>query len=482
MAEDRARSLEELIAENESLRGENSTMALRIESLVSRIAELEKRLGRNSQNSSLPPSSDLFGRAARPESPNRAARRAMGRKPGKQPGSEGKHLAAVENPDEVRFHPPSCCTSCGEDLRAAFVERVEVRQVVEIPEPAPVVTEHRVEHRRCGCGTLTKGVFPNEARGPVSYGPRTRARGLYLLARQHLPFERAAEAMADLFGVKVSTGFLDALYSEGADVLSPFLDEVLAQLLASPVVHMDETSDKVAKTTAWFHVACNDLLTLLHADVSRGRRGVEATGVMPSFTGVAVHDRLGLYFTYDKATHGLCGAHLLRNLASVASVDRQAPWARSMAALLLEIKHAGEVARDAGKHRIAPRALSAYLASYDVIVAESLAANPAPLPPRKRNALQRESFNLAVAFATHKGAICRFATDLRVPFSNNTAERDLRMVKLHKKISACFRSMEGARRLAAVRSYLSTAAKHGLDPLEVLTKIFEGNPWVPVRT
>jgi transposase len=471
-----------LTDEIDRLAGENLELRSEIDSFARKIAALEKRVGKNSDNSSLPPSSDLFGRTKdRPENANRAARRALGRKPGKQPGTDGKHLAHVDDPDEVHLHTPHACDGCGADLADVPVERTEVRQVTDVPTPVSTTTEHRAESKRCVCGTVTKGAFPAEARGHASYGPRVRATALYLLCRQHLPFERTKEAMADLLGVTVSTGFLDSVYSEGSDELAGFLTAVLAQLRDTDVVYMDETSDRLGKGSVWFHVACTELLTLLHADRTRGPDGIESTGLLPDFSGVAVHDRLGWYFDYDQPTHAACGAHLLRNLASVGVSFDQTEWTSSMAALLLEMKATAATARERGTKKIPKKLLTDYLARYDTIVSEALIANPAPTG-RKRDSIEVEGYNLALAFRDKRDSICRFATDLRVDFTNNQAERDLRMVKIHKKVSTSFRAMEGAERLATVRSYIATAIKHELDPLDVLVRLFRGDAWIPQRT
>jgi len=201
------------------LEATNASLAEELAKLSDKVAELEKKLSRNSSNSSLPPSSDRFGSKGKPENVNRAARRAKGRKPGKQPGEDGRHLVQVADPDEVVTHAPRCCDGCGGDLSEAAIEGVEVRQVFDLPEPKMATTEHRSETRRCRCGKATKAAFPTEARAYACYGPRLRAVALYLLARQHLPFERCQEAIFDLFGVSVSTGFLDSLFSEGASGL-----------------------------------------------------------------------------------------------------------------------------------------------------------------------------------------------------------------------------------------------------------------------
>ena len=479
------RSQSELEAENEVLRGENERLSgqvaeltAKIEMLTRKITELEKKLGQNSSNSSLPPSSDLFGRKAKTNSPSRKERRAMERKPGKQPGSEGKNLAQVTNPDQVIIHVPEACDSCGADLYGAKVISEEVRQVFDVIKPKMVVTEHRVIKLRCSCGNQCESAFPIEARAQTCYGPRIRANALYLMARQHLPLERTKEAISDLLGLNCSTGFLDDVYNQGAKGLDTFIDEITSQLAEAEVVHFDETSIKVKNTRHWLHVASTKELTLLHANRSRGKGATEAVGVLPSFGGVSVHDRLAMYFDYEKSTHAVCGAHLLRNLASVAVVDNQREWATKMSGLLIEMRSTANEAREAGLVRIAPYQLTSYLSRYDAIVREGLDANPTPTA-RKRDSLERESYNLASAFCKLRSEVTLFASDLRVPFTNNQAERDLRMAKLQQKISGSLRSAHGAERLAKVRSYISTASKHQLDTLDVLTELFLGHPWMP---
>lgn len=469
---------EQQAAEYAALGDEVSSLKSTIETMARTIADLEKKLGRNSKNSSMPPSSDIFTKPAKEESPNRKARRAMGRKPGKQPGAPGAHLAQVQDPDEVVPHVPETCSCCGADLSGSELVGEEVRQVFETPVPRVVVTEHRVYKLRCKCGEVNEGTFPSEARAPTSYGPRVRGFGLYLLSRQHLPSERAAEAMADLLGVHCSTGFLDDCYSEGARALDAFIEEVASQLRASPVVHFDETPTRVRKAKHYFHVACTEVLTLLHADVTRGLDAVERVGVLPGYTGTAIHDRLGMYFNFKKARHAVCGAHLIRNLASVAVVSNQTEWAQAMIDLLVEMKRAAEDARAAGKKRLGHKVLASFLERYDTIVEIGLAANPEPVG-RKREYLEKESYNLACALRDLKKEVTLFAKDLSVPFTNNQAEADLRMVKLQQKISGSFRSVEGAERLAKVRSYISTAGKHGVGAMDVLTALFAGHPWMP---
>ncbi len=472
---------ETLRSDCEILRSDNDSLNKQIQTLASKIAELEKKLGRNSSNSSLPPSRDNPNFKPKEISQNRAQRRAKGRKPGKQPGDAGKNLAQVTNPDEIVIHAPNCCEGCGGDLSTGEVTNVETRQVFDIPDPKLIVTEHQIQTKLCECGTTTKAEVASEAPSYTSYGPRIQAFAVYLLCYQHLPFERCAKALFDLFGAQVSTGWLDSVYSKGAQQLEPFIAQVLSLLMDQDVVHVDETFDFIGVKRSYFHVICNDLFTLLHADVTRGKAGTERAGLFPDYSGIVVHDRLAQYFSYDKATHAICCAHLIRNLASVAEIAGQDVWATKMTALLLEMKLAGEKARDKGEISIKTHILAGLLARYDTISSLALLANQVPIGT-KRNNLEKESYNLAFAMYKYREEITRFATDLRVPFTNNAAEKDLRMVKLHAKISGPFRSMNGQERLAKVRSYIQTAIKHKVRPIEALTTLFMSGAWIPTRT
>jgi len=227
------------------------------------------------------------------------------------------------------------------------------------------------------------------------------------------------------------------------------------------------------------HVVSTNLYTLIHASVTRGTDAVREAGVLIGYTGVVIHDRLALYWKLKRAKHGTCGAHLLRDLAAVAQVATQTAWAAGLAGLLVEINAACDHARAHGHRALAPSRQRAFTARYDSLVAAGLAANPDPPPGRKRDSLQRQSYNLVVAFANHKRAILRYMRDLDVSFTNNQAERDLRPVKLHRKISSCFRSHSGAERFAHVRSYLSTTRKHGIPAIDALVRLFNNDPWMP---
>jgi transposase len=221
----------------DQLQQANARLVAANAALQARVAELERRLGKDSSNSSRPPSSDGLGK---PPVATRE-RRGGGRAPGKQPGAPGAHLAQIAEPDEVVVHAPQRCGGCGGDLTLAPVTGVEARQVFDLPQVRLRTVEHRAERRRCGCGQVTAGVFPAAARAAACYGPGVRALASYLLVGQHLPVERAAEVLAHALGVGVSTGTLAGLVAEAAGGLGGFAERVREQLCAAPVAHFDET-------------------------------------------------------------------------------------------------------------------------------------------------------------------------------------------------------------------------------------------------
>ncbi len=485
-----------LVGDNAALRGENALLANEVEvvraensALARRIDELTQRLDKGSKNSSMPPSSDSPKHKAE-ATKTRAERRAeakakrkgdVERRRGKQPGAPGANLAMRPNPDEIVDHLPTHCGSCGNDLADAPVEGTERRQVFDFPTPVLGCIEHRAATKRCRCGAATKGQFPSSAKGPAGYGPNVRASALYLLMGQHLPVERTAQAMASLLGCPVSTGFIASLVPEAADGLVGFLDELKARLRASALLHVDETFDQVGTKKMWFHVAANELYTFLVASMTRAKSAPDEAGVLLEFSGVMMHDRLSMYFGYDKATHAICHAHVQRDLAAVG-IGFDQGWANDMAALLLEVNNAAHRrARDKGRSRLPRRTLAAFLARYDALAAAGLAANPKPAG-RKRDRIEADGYNLATALIKLRPEATRFATDLSVPFTNNEAESSIRMVKVHSKVSGCFQSFTGAQAFATIRSYLATAAKHEIGALDVLAQLFHGETWMPPRT
>jgi transposase len=364
-----------------------------------------------------------------------------------------------------------------------MVVGVEARQVFDLPPLRLGVVEHRAERRRCGCGTTTQAAFPAEARAAACYGPGVRALCCYLLAHQHLPVDRAAQLLADLLGAPVSAGTLAGVLAEGAGRLDGFVEMVRKRLAATEVAHFDETGARVAGRLHWVHSASTKLLSLFTVHPKRGKVAMDAAGVLPSFAGVAVHDGWSPYWRYQQVSHALCGAHLLRELEAISDEPGQG-WAAGMAELLADAKTAADRARAAGAERIDDELRARLHVRYQRLLADGHAANPPPPRhgSRRGRAPRSPAANLLGRLDRQQVEVLRFLDDLRVPFDNNQAERDLRMVKLQQKISGCWRTMAGAQAYLTVRSYVSTARKHKENPLTVLRQLFRGNPWLPAPT
>ncbi len=391
----------------------------------------------------------------------------------------GSEWCSARTGDEVRLHAPEVCRGCGDSLHDAAVVGLERRQVFDLPPIELTVIEQQAQRRACGCGVVTTAVSPAEATVPTCYGPGVAALRAYLLARQHLPVERAAECLADCFGAPVSTGALASLLPNAAARLEGFLALTGKELIRAQVAHFDETGGRVKGKLWWIHVACTDKFTLYHLDPGRGKTTMDAAGVLPSFTGVAVHDGLAAYRQYTAAEHALCGAHHLRELAGIAQLTGQS-WPTELASLVVEIHVAVGVARANGATAFPTVRLRSYHKRYDTLITAGKELNPPPPRTGKRG---RPALGLAgsllARLATHRAEVLRFATDFRVPLDNNQAERDVRMVKLQQKISGGWRSQTGAESFLAVRSYLSTTRKHGQQAMDVLRSPFTDGAWLP---
>lgn len=478
----------ELEAENALLRELNAGLVERVRVLeeqlaavMGKVAELEKLVGRNSSNSSKPPSSDTgSAKSSRPENANRAARRAMGRRQGKQPGSPGFTLAQVADPDVVVVHHPERCRGCDTSLGDAVVTGEIVRQVFDVPDPTVVVTEHRAEKRRCVCGCETTALFPPEATAPAVYGPSIKAHAVYLLCAQHVPRERCAQTLAELFGVNVSTGTLDNWMHEAADALVVFLAVVAAQLRAAPVVHADETSIRSGKGSLWVHVTCTALLTLLH--VGRRDKATVEAGPLGDYQGTIVHDRLAMYFNYG-TSHVLCNAHILRSLNELLTNRRHQDWVRAFIELIIDTKHRADLARTAGRADLSRYQRRKIRRRWDDLCDQATQAAPPPPAGIYLYGTDKDARLLALALTEHRDLFLAYTRDLALPFDNNQAERDLRMIKLQAKISGEWRSPTGAARFTAIRSYISTNRKQAQPIHHHLRHLFTTTgAWLPTPT
>jgi transposase len=410
-------------------------------------------------------------------------REKSGRKPGGQLGHRGATRAFVEKPDHLVIHAPESCSLCGSSLSGAEVAGNERRQVHDLPPQRIEVIEHLAQTKVCvRCGMKNKAEFPSGINAPVQYGKGIRSVVAYLLGYQLLPYERCAETINDLFNCQVSAGTLTAIFQEGArETVEPLLliKEGISQ---SEVIGVDETNLRVKQKQQWVHVSSTERLTLLCHDKRRGTAAIDNIGILASYKGVCVHDGFSAYDQYRQCRHSLCNAHILRELSYVIETSKPA-WAQEMKQLLLEIKAAVSVASESGKTRLALRQEKEFLGRYDRIVAEAGKLYE-PLRRKKYRAKTRrprESPIVAAArklvnrLASKRDEILLFMRDFRVPFANNQAERDLRMLKVKQKVSGCFRTERGADEFCRMRSYVSTMKKQGHSVMATIKSVFGGH-------
>jgi len=442
-----------------------------------RIEELERRQRKDSHNSSKPPSSDGLGRKPR------SVRKKSGKSSGGQKGHQGQALLQVQTPDSVITHRPKSCEQCGCGLQEEVGRVKDRRQLHDLPDVRLHVQEHRIEEICCPtCQHWTLASFPAGVHAPAQYGPRVQALAVYLSQFQLLPLARTCEALSDLCGCSLSQATLVNWMAQAATTLEPTIQRIKALLIAGSLLHADETGIRIKGLLHWLHVAATRWLTLYGWHRKRGQEAMEQMGVWPHFAGRAMHDRWASYDRYSCA-HSLCGAHLLRDCLFVAEQEKQ-PWAQEMFEVLLLMQQGVEHFRAQGAEVLPKEVRDDWIAQYFEVLASGLAAHAAQAPPDRRLAPKRvgrkkqeASKNLLDALLKRADQVLAFLDDLAVPFTNNLAERDLRMIKVQQKISGTFRSPEGATAFCAIRSYLSTMRKQGRSMLAALTSVFAGSPF-----
>jgi transposase len=450
-----------------------TAMQEQIDALQAHVKELRDRLDKDSHNSSKPPSSDGFKKPV-------SLREKTGRNPGGQSGHPGRTLSFAENPDAIVVHTPVCCACCGKALDTVDGCELAGRQVVDLPPLSLVTTEHRVEKKVCpDCGFESVAPFPVEAETRVQYGPRLKALGVYLLDFQLLPYARIAGLFADLFGASFSAGTLFAAQQAASKRLSGVLSCMRQGLLQAEVAHFDETGLRLAGSLHWLHVASTPTLTCYDWHKQRGKAGMDSLGILPHFAGVAVHDGWSSYQQYA-CGHALCNAHHLRELTALYEQDGQ-EWAKTLRSLLVEIKKAVERAKEQERSRLSPLLEARFEARYRTLLQEGYAQNPPSqaIPGKRGKPKQNRARNLLERLHRFARQTLAFMYDFRVPFDNNLAERDIRMVKVQQKVSGGFRSEEGADAFCRLRSYISTMRKQGQPLLSALEHVFLGSPLCP---
>ncbi len=447
-----------------------------IAELRARVKALEDQLATNSRNSSKPPSSDSFTKQTR------SLRQPSGRKSGGQPGHPGTTLQQVAVPDQTRIHEPVQCMACGASLaEVAGQPDSERRQVFDLPPLKLEVTAHRVLRKECAaCGHRNRGIFPEGVACGASYGAGVKRLLTYLNQGHLLPYARSCEIVADLFAQPVSEGLLEAAVNGCTIALAETETSIKQGLAHAKVVNFDETGMYVAGKRMWLHSASTPQLTHYACHDQRGATATKAIGSLPAFGGRAIHDGFSSYWQYDCA-HGLCNAHHLRELL-FAHEQGQRTWAGQMQALLGEIKRAVDIAKAQAQTALAPTQIADYAQRYVAILQAGLEEeyhDPSPPSGQRGRKKQHKSKNLLDRLAQYQAETLAFMQDFAVPFDNNLAERDLRMMKVKQKVSGCFRTTPGAQAFCRIRSYLSTMKKQGHNVITALKSVFLGTPLAP---
>ena len=440
------------------------------------IQQLQDQVAKDSHNSGKPPSSDGLKKGKR-----KSLRRSGQRPRGGQRGHKGRTLMQVAEPDHVIVHRLTDCPHCQAKLEAVAAQRHEKRQVFDIPPARIEVTEHQAEVKQCpGCGACVKGEFPANVSQPTQYGLRLKAVACYLYSQQFIPLARIRELLTALYGDAPSEPVLLTAARQLASRTQASLEQIRQQLIAAPVVHFDESGMRVAGRLRWLHVASTAKLTQYHVHDKRGHIGMRAGGILPHYKGVALHDYWRSYLKFSACQHSFCNVHHLRDLAFIVEQYDQA-WAAKMKRLLCDIKD--EVAATSQRHTaLPPDRLAYYEAEYDALIAQGFAANPSPPKTKPRpigRPKQAPPKNLLDRLHKHKAGVLAFMYDFRIPFDNNQVERDVRMIKVQQKVSGCFRTEDGAHIFCALRSYISTARKHGLNAIDAIYNAFLDQPFIP---
>ena len=437
-------------------------LEMKVLALEEEIAALKRRLGLNSGNSSKPPSSDGLRKKPAPQN----LREGSGKTSGGQVGHKGATLMMSATPDIIVHHLPETCV-CGTDLSQITRESApEKRQVFDIPLPKIEVTEHQLHRKICPhCRAVNKAAAPAGAPAPVNYGENVTSYAVYLQHGQLLPEDRLAQLFDDVFGLNIAPRTLVSYGEQLAETLAPWQDTLQTALNHAPVRHADETGFRIAGKTAWLHSLSSAAVTLYRAESKRGAIPAGLAG------GVLVHDHFRPYFTLEGVQHALCGAHVLRELKAL--MQEKEPWAARM------YRHLQRLSRLV-KRPVSRHAQVRFVRLYDAIVRRGLAFHEAQPPfaqkPKAGKTAKRIGHNLLIRLRDFKDAVLRCLFDPSVPFTNNLAERDIRMMKVKQKISGGFRTLNGAQTFATLRSLLSTAAKQNLNLLQTIKNAFAGQP------
>lgn len=464
-----------LNAEVKTLRAENIF-------LKSEVQRLKDQLSKNSNNSSKPPSSDVFKKEPKPNP--KSQRGKSTRKVGGQHGHKGHKLTKVDDPDLVVLHKLNVCSYCNKDLSKVTAD-VESRQEFDIPPLSIQVTEHRAEVKTCPCcGRISRAVFPDGLIQEAQYGPRIKAFLTYINQYHFIPYARSRDIIRDVFNHNISVGTINNILANCHELLDEAEAAIKEDLVSSLLLHGDETGMRVDGKLHWQHVISTETLTYYGINKKRGHAAIEETDILPNYAGTLVHDYFAPYLRYGNK-HILCNAHHLRELTFIEEQYKQ-DWAKHMKSLLIAIKHQRDYLHSKGINEFPDYRIKAYKRCYDEIIMQGL-WHKENIPKLKRSKKkgrqgpnkQSKGKNLLDRLRFHEEEVLAFMYDFAAPFDNNLAERDLRMSKVKQKVSGCFRSELGAKYFCRIRSYISTARKNGIQILDALEKAFLGAPFIP---
>lgn len=461
--------LEVQVQLNQSQAEQNRALTAKVDELLQRIDELSHK--KNSRNSSAPPSSDGYAKPA-----PKSQRKVTGAKPGGQAGHKGSSMKLMKEPDEIKEHFPDTCAGCPnrEFCHACIAERrYETDMIVET---------RLIEHRQMVCccpkreNQTVTGVFPKNITGTKQYGYNLKAFATALSTVGMVSIDRIHQLLTGVFQVSVSTGTIQNWISQLADATEKVTKEIRKKVSERLVLHCDETGLRVNGSLKWMHCICDGDWSYFVLHDKRGTKAMDEIAILPEYRNIIVHDFWKSYFKYDKATHGICNAHLLRELIYADEQLKQG-WAKSLHELLLEMLHQQKILKEQGADQFPEEVLRSFQERYDALILQGLRENVPPERPKGKRGRPGKGkvICLLERFRDYKADILRFATDWRVPFTNNEAERSIRFSKVKQKVSGCFRTEEGAKSYMQIMSFVSTARKHGVNYFEAVRTALAGN-------
>lgn len=474
------KQLEDQTAQNAELRDTIANLNQTIAELRQTVSELKEQVDKNSKNSSKPPSSD--GLKKLPVNKDRSLRGKSGKKQGGQEGHGGVYLSVVKDPDEVVTHMHCDCEHCSHRAECLATANVKERRYDVDAEVHVKVTEHQqIQIAACPLhGGERKGQFPEEIKSLVQYGKNLQALVVAFNTVGAVSINRTHEILSSVFNIPLATGTIKNMVSRFAGSVAGTCERIRETVTGLGLIHCDETGSRVDGKTRWVHVASDQSYTYLTLSSKRGQIGMEEGNVLPHFKGIIVHDCWGSYWKYPNVTHAVCGAHLLRELNGVIENHPDQTWAPRFKELLLRMKKTKDKAVAKDKESLSYYYLHKFDQEYDDILRKANEENPLPdKTPNKRGRQKKTKVqNLISRLERYKASVCLFTQNFNVPFDNNQAERDIRMVKVKTKVSGCFRSEDGAKEYLTIMSYVGTAKKHGINAFEAIKSALYGNPEV----